>query len=140
MGGRSWVGYMYKLRILGVVTYMYVLVVAHTGTPTVPTALGVPYGYALVVTRVLGPTICMNNKIKSSDPKNAYSIKMRVKSYFLHGCRPSMHGYTRACYGSALLGRSGTRLMGSIRPYITYGKRYRRTFFTTDDEGLYEGP
>ena len=31
----------YRLRILGVVTY--VLVVARTGTPTVPTALGVPY-------------------------------------------------------------------------------------------------
>ena len=24
---------------------------------------------------------CMNNQIKSSDPKNAYCIKMRVKSY-----------------------------------------------------------
>ena len=31
----------YMLMILGVVTY--VLVVARTGTPTVPTALGVPY-------------------------------------------------------------------------------------------------
>ena len=47
----------YRLRILGVVTY--VLVVARTGTPTVPTALGVPYGYAPAVTRVLGPTIAM---------------------------------------------------------------------------------
>ena len=48
----------YRLRILGVVTY--VLVVARTGTPTVPTALGVPYGYAPAVTRVLGPTIAMS--------------------------------------------------------------------------------
>ena len=39
---------------------MYVLVVARTGTPTVPTALGVPYGYAPAVTRVLGPTIAMS--------------------------------------------------------------------------------
>ena len=38
-----------RLSILGVVTY--VLVVARTGTPTVPTALGVPYGYAPAVTR-----------------------------------------------------------------------------------------
>ena len=30
--------------------------------------------------------------------------------------------------------------MGSIRPYITYGKRYRRFFFTIDDEGLYVIP
>ena len=43
---------------LGVVTY--VLVVAHTSTPTVLTALGVPYGYAPAVTRVLGPTIAMS--------------------------------------------------------------------------------
>ena len=48
----------YRQRILGVVTY--VLVVARTGTPTVPTALGVPYGYAPAVTRVLGPTIAMS--------------------------------------------------------------------------------
>ena len=48
----------YRLMILGVVTY--VLVVARTGTPTVPTALGVPYGYAPAVTRVLGPTIAMS--------------------------------------------------------------------------------
>ena len=48
----------YRLRILGVVTY--VLVVACTGTATVPTALGVPYGYAPVVARVLGPTIAMS--------------------------------------------------------------------------------
>ena len=48
----------YRLRILGVVTY--VLVVARTGTPTVPTALGVPYDYAPAVTRVLGPTIAMS--------------------------------------------------------------------------------
>ena len=47
-----------RLSILGVVTY--VLVVARTGTPTVPTALGVPYGYAPAVTRVLGPTIAMS--------------------------------------------------------------------------------
>ena len=46
------------LSILGGVTY--VLVVARTGTPTVPTALGVPYGYAPAVTRVLGPTIAMS--------------------------------------------------------------------------------
>ena len=52
MGGRL------QLSILGVVTY--VLVVAHTSTPTVPTALGVPYGYAPAVTRVLGPTIAMS--------------------------------------------------------------------------------
>ena len=51
MGGRL------QLSILGVVTY--VLVVAHTSTPTVPTALGVPYGYASAGTRVLGPTIAM---------------------------------------------------------------------------------
>ena len=44
--------------ILGVVTY--VLVVAYTGTATVPTALGVPYDYAPAVTRVLGPTIAMS--------------------------------------------------------------------------------
>ena len=51
----------YRLMILGVVTY--VLVVARTGTPTVPTvptALGVSYGYASAVTRVLGPTIAMS--------------------------------------------------------------------------------
>ena len=48
----------YRLRILGVVTY--VLVVARTGTPTVPTALWVPYGYAPAVTRVIGPTIAMS--------------------------------------------------------------------------------
>ena len=59
MGGRILhvlVGY--RLMILGVVTY--VLVVARTGTPTVPTALGVPYGHAPAVTRVLGPTIAMS--------------------------------------------------------------------------------
>ena len=44
--------------ILGGVTY--VLVVARTGTPTVTTALGVPYGYAPAVTKVLGPTIAMS--------------------------------------------------------------------------------
>ena len=54
---KKW-GVAYRLRILGVVTY--VLVVARTGTPTVPTALGVPYGYAPAVTRVLGPTIAMS--------------------------------------------------------------------------------
>ena len=48
----------YRQRILGVVTY--VLVVARTGTPTVPTAPRVPYGYAPAVTRVLGPTIAMS--------------------------------------------------------------------------------
>ena len=48
----------YRLMILGVVTY--VLVVAYTGTATVPTALGVPYDYAPAVTRVLGPTIAMS--------------------------------------------------------------------------------
>ena len=39
-------------------------------------------------------------------------------------------------YGSALLGRSGIRLMGSIRPI------YNGTedFFTIDDEGLYDEP
>ena len=47
-----------RLSILAGVTY--VLVVAHTSTPTVPTALGVPYGYAPAVTRVLGPTIAMS--------------------------------------------------------------------------------
>ena len=51
-------GVRYRLMILGVVTY--VLVVARTSTPTVPTALGVPYGYAPAVTRVLGPTIAMS--------------------------------------------------------------------------------
>ena len=51
-------GVRYRLMILGVVTY--VLVVARTGTPTVPTALGVPYGYVPAVTRVLGPTIAMS--------------------------------------------------------------------------------
>ena len=51
-------GVRYRLSILGGVTY--VLVVARTGTPTVPTALGVPYGYAPAVTRVLGPTIAMS--------------------------------------------------------------------------------
>ena len=51
-------GVRYMLSILGGVTY--VLVVARTGTPTVPTALGVPYGYAPAVTRVLGPTIAMS--------------------------------------------------------------------------------
>ena len=48
----------YRLMILGVVTY--VLVVARTGTPTVPTALGVPYDYAPAVARVLVPTIAMS--------------------------------------------------------------------------------
>ena len=48
----------YRLRILVVVTY--VLVVARTGNPTVRMALGVPYGYAPAVTRVLGPTIAMS--------------------------------------------------------------------------------
>ena len=52
LGGRL------QLSILGVVTY--VLVVAHTSTPTVLTALGVPYGYDPAVTRVLGPTIAMS--------------------------------------------------------------------------------
>ena len=47
-----------RLSILGVVTY--VLVVAHTSTPTVLTALGVPYDNAPAVTRVLGPTIAMS--------------------------------------------------------------------------------
>ena len=47
-----------RLSILGGVTY--VLVVARTGTPTVPTALGVPYDYAPAVARVLGPTIAMS--------------------------------------------------------------------------------
>ena len=51
-------GVRYRLSILGGVTY--VLVVARTGTPTVPTAIGVPYGYAPAVTRVLGPTIAMS--------------------------------------------------------------------------------
>ena len=51
-------GVRYRLSILGGVTY--VLVVARTGTPTVPTALGVPYGYDPAVTRVLGPTIAMS--------------------------------------------------------------------------------
>ena len=51
-------GVRYMLSILGGVTY--VLVVARTGTPTVPTALGVPYGYTPAVTRVLGPTIAMS--------------------------------------------------------------------------------
>ena len=51
-------GVRYKLMILGVVTY--VLVVARTGTPTVPTALGVPYDYAPAVASVLGPTISMS--------------------------------------------------------------------------------
>ena len=50
----------YRLMILGVVTYVFV--VARTGTPTVPTALGVlyMYAYAPAVTRVLGPTIAMS--------------------------------------------------------------------------------
>ena len=52
------IGGMLQLSILGVVTY--VLIVARTSTPTVPTALGVPYGYAPAVTRVLGPTIAMS--------------------------------------------------------------------------------
>ena len=47
-------GVSYRLMILGVVTY--VLVVARTGTPTVPTALGVPYDYTPAVTRVLVPS------------------------------------------------------------------------------------
>ena len=51
-------GVSYRLMILGVVTY--VLVVARTGTPIVPTALGVPYDYVPAVTRVLGPTIAMS--------------------------------------------------------------------------------
>ena len=51
-------GTLLRLSILGGVTY--VLVVARTGSPTVPTALGVPYGYAPAVTRVLGPTIAMS--------------------------------------------------------------------------------
>ena len=51
-------GVRYRLMILGVVTY--VLVVARTGDPTVPTALGVAYGYTPAVTRVLGPRIAMS--------------------------------------------------------------------------------
>ena len=47
-----------RLMILSVVTY--VLVEARTGTPAVPTALGVSYGYASALTRVLGPTIAMS--------------------------------------------------------------------------------
>ena len=46
-------------------------------------------------------------------------------------------------YGSALLGRSGTRLMGIIRPIyngIYNEKRYRRIFLTIDDEGLFVIP
>ena len=38
----------------------YALLVACTGTPAVPTALGVPYDYAPAVARVLGPTIAMS--------------------------------------------------------------------------------
>ena len=52
------VRYMLSILLVGGVTY--VLVVARTGTPTVPTALGVPYGYTPAVTRVLGPTIAMS--------------------------------------------------------------------------------
>ena len=51
-------GVRYRLSILGGVTY--ILIVARTGTPTVPTALGVPYDYAPAVARVLGPTIAMS--------------------------------------------------------------------------------
>ena len=48
----------HDISILGGVTY--VLVVARTSTPTVPMAVGVSYGYAPAVTRVLGPTIAMS--------------------------------------------------------------------------------
>ena len=48
------------IGVVSVVTYMYALLVACTGTPTVPTALGVPYDYAPAVARVLGPTIAMS--------------------------------------------------------------------------------
>ena len=48
----------YRPLIIGVVTYA--LLVPCTGTPTVPTAPGVPYDYAPAVARVLGPTIAMS--------------------------------------------------------------------------------
>ena len=57
--------------ILGVVTY--VLVVARTGNP-VPTALGVPYGYASAVTRVLGRTIAMSALCDTSPLPRASTI------------------------------------------------------------------
>ena len=59
-----WYAISAKSRILapldhiGVVTYA--LLVACTGTPTVSTALAVPYDYAPAVARVLGPTIAMS--------------------------------------------------------------------------------
>ena len=43
-------------------------------------------------------------------------------------------------YGSALLGRSGTRLMGIIRPIYSIWETVQKDFFTIDDEGLYDEP
>ena len=43
-------------------------------------------------------------------------------------------------YGSALLGRFGTRLMGIIRPIYNIWETVQKIFFTIDDEGLYDEP
>ena len=71
-------GVRYRLMILGVVTY--VLVVARTGTPTVPTALGVPYDYAPAVTRVLGPTIAMS-VMPTIVPEHIKHVQQQQKLY-----------------------------------------------------------
>ena len=41
-------------------------------------------------------------------------------------------------YGSALLGRSGTRLMGIIRPIYNIWETVQKNFFTIDYEDLYD--
>ena len=43
-------------------------------------------------------------------------------------------------YGSALLGRSGTRLMEIIRPIYNIWETVQKNFFTIDYEGLYDEP
>ena len=91
MGGRL------QLSILGVVTY--VLVVAHTSNPTVPTALGVPYGYASAVTRVLGRTIVdaprpdleiieirnMKSITTKYGKSQSLTVSLIVAPHFMHG-------------------------------------------------------
>ena len=58
-----WYAISAKSRILAPLDHRWcnvALLVACTGTPTVPTALAVPYDYAPAVARVLGPTIAMS--------------------------------------------------------------------------------
>ena len=41
---------------------------------------------------------------------------------------------------AARTGRSGTQLMGSIRPIYNIWETVQKIFFTIDDEGLYDEP